>query len=284
MRVRDTRRMERNLPPSPNMPNFPMANIAVDSLAARNAMGQGLVAAGPRPAPPEKPHQKAINIPQSKRLSLEEIAGGKGVGQGVVPNSPMPAPAEIKIPTFSVQDWQDRDTNLANFTLRGQGITPQAQYNRPSHTLEIYGAGREIDVSGLDKLRSEEILGPIMNHGVTESFGGDPRFEANRTAIRPRNPNQFINAPTVNLTNLKSESRHVPVLSKPVLPAPTTPQRPNIGHLIGPAKKVTLEAQYVAPPIRNADLGGVLSSTSAISGNIGVSPGRAFGAEAHLFR
>ena len=78
--------------------------------------------------------------------------------------------------------------------------------------------------------------------------------------------------------------RQIPIQSMPILPAATMPSSPKVGHLVQPAKKVTLEAQYVAPPIRNGDMGGMFSSMSSVSGNIGVSPGRAFGAEAHLFR
>ena len=42
-----------------------------------------------------------------------------------------------------------------------------------------------------------------------------------------------------------------------------------------------MEAEYVAPPIRNSDLGGMLNSTSRVGG-FGNSSGRSFGAEAPL--
>ena len=82
---------------------------------------------------------------------------------------------------------------------------------------------------------------------------------------------------------LTPSPRRIPIQSIPILPAAILPSSPKVGHLVEPAKRVTVEAEYVAPPIRGADLGGILVSTSPISGNIGVHPGRAFGAEAHLF-
>ena len=86
------------------------------------------------------------------------------------------------------------------------------------------------------------------------------------------------------LKGLKAESKQIPIHSHPIVPAPTMPRAPQVGHLLTPAKRMDLSAQYIAPPIRNGDMGGTFASMSTISGNIGMSPGRAFGAEAHLFR
>ena len=65
------------------------------------------------------------------------------------------------------------------------------------------------------------------------------------------------------------------------MPASTQPRVPNVGKLVGPVKPIKMEAEYVAPPIRNSDLGGMLNSTSRVGG-FGNSSGRSFGAEAPL--
>ena len=45
-----------------------------------------------------------------------------------------------------------------------------------------------------------------------------------------------------------------------------TKRVPNIAKMVGPAKPIKMEAQYVAPPVRNADMGGMLNSTSKVGG------------------
>ena len=149
-----------------------------------------------------------------------------------------------------------------------------------------------------------------MNHGPAHNFGGDPRMDAQMAGVRPTAAQQdpreamrsqkdtkmaeFVrrhhNTPIGvsgfdrRLKGLKAETKQIPIHSMPILPAATMPSAPKVGHLVQPAKRMNLEAQYIAPPIRNGDMGGTFASMSSISGNIGMSPGRAFGAEAHLFR
>ena len=54
---------------------------------------------------------------------------------------------------------------------------------------------------------------------------------------------------------------------------------PEAAKLIGPSRPVRMEAQYVAPPVRGSDLGGLNNS---INRGFGVGIGRAFGADANL--
>ncbi len=291
------------------MPALPTLNIARDTLPAYNAEGQGLVAAGPRPAPPQLPRSPSFSIPAGPNHSLADFAAGMGAGQGFVPNTPLPAAHSVNVPRLNLNaDYARRDRDLSRYNLRSRGVTPQAQYSRPSHTLEIYGQGPSLDLSHINKMDTP--MGPVSNHGPSENFGGDPRMDAQNPAIRPtasqmdpmtamRSQQDLKMAEFVRRNHaipvgvsgfdrrnlgLTPTPRQIPIQSMPILPAATMPSSPKVGHLVQPAKKVTLEAQYVAPPIRNGDMGGMFSSMSSVSGNIGVSPGRAFGAEAHLFR
>lgn len=313
MRITDRRSMSRNLPPSPNMPALPTINIARDTLPAYNAEGQGLVSAGPRPAPPVMPRMPQLNIPQGHSHSLADFAAGKGAGQGFVPNTPLPAATQVKMPSLRLDaDYATRDRDLSRYNLRNQGVSPAGQYNRPSHTLEIYGQGRTLDVSHINRMGTPMGTGAgAMNHGPAHNFGGDPRMDAEMASIRPTaaqmdistamrgqrdrkmaefvqaNKNQPIGVSGFDrrIKGLKrAESKAIPIHNHPIIPRAVMPSAPKVGHLLSPAKKMNLEAQYIAPPIRNGDMGGTFASMSTISGNIGMSPGRAFGAEAHLFR
>lgn len=310
MRIMDRRSATRNLPPAPSLPSLPSVNIVRDTLPAYNAEGQGLVAAGPRPAPPQMPNIPAINVPAGKSFSLEEFAAGQGFGQGIVPNTPLPAAPKIGGgPRLRLDaEYARRDQDLSRYNLRRSNWTPTGQYSRPSHTLEIYGQGKSIDVSHIEKMKP--VVGPVMSHSPDATFGGDPRFEAQQHAIRPtaarhdpiaamrsqkdtrmaefmrknaRNPTGISGFDRKNL-GLKAETQKIPIQSMPILPAANMVSAPKVAHLLSAPKKMTMEAQYIAPPIRGADMGGTFASMSSISGNIGVHPGRAFGAEAHLFR
>ena len=60
------------------------------------------------------------------------------------------------------------------------------------------------------------------------------------------------------------------------------PHMADFRKMVRPSGLVSLEAKPVRPPVRGADLGGMLSSTSSMLGSIGTTPGRAFGAESFL--
>ena len=319
MRIVDRNSMTRNLPNTPRLAAFPSINIAKDSLPAHNAEGQGLVAAGPRPAPPVSPNFPTLNIPAAHRYTLSDFAAGRGAGQGIVPNTPLPAvpdaPSRARVRLDA--DYARKDQDISRYNLRSSNWTPSAQYSRPSHTMEIYGPGRTVDVSNMAPMKAERYIGSVNNHGPSHSFGGNPRFEADHAAFRPSaaqvsashavraqkdlRMTEFMRAnsgPAATISGfdrsgiakkLAAESRAQgprtqPLQNIPIRPAPVMPSTPKIAHLIPKTSPVRLEANYIAPPIRGADLGGLFSSMSSVSGNIGVHPGRAFGAEAHLFR
>jgi hypothetical protein len=310
--------MTRNLPNSPRLAAFPSINIVKNSLPAHNAEGQGLVAAGPRPAPPVLPNIPTLNIPAAQRFTLSDFAAGRGAGQGIVPNTPLPAvpnmPTRARVRLDA--DYVRKDQDLSRYNLRASNWTPSAQYSRPSHTMEIYGPGRTVDVSHIKSMKAENYIGRTNNHGPSHNLGGDPRFEADSASIRPTaaqlSPSHAMRAqkdlrmtefmransgPAATISGFDrsgiakklaaeshSSTRSMPLMNIPIRPSPVMPSAPRVSHLIPKTAPMRMEANYIAPPIRGADLGGTFSSMSSVSGNIGVHPGRAFGAEAHLFR
>jgi len=283
MRLVDRRMAERNLPPAPALPKLPEANLAANNnLMARNAMSQSMAPAAPRPAAPVI-NLPTMAVPATKALPLDEIVLGGGFGQGVVPNSPRPAPPQINMPSISLPtDVVAGDYNLSSYDLTWDGLSPENQYARPSHNLEIYGAGRSVDISSLDRVRPETMMSSVINHGVDEVFGGSPAFEVDRNKIRPTNPRLMSAPPTVNTKALRAETKRIPVAPRPITPAPTGPTRnlsAEAAKLLGPTKPVRMEAQYVAPPVRASDLGGLGNSANR---GFGVGIGRAFGADANL--
>ena len=316
MRIIDRNSMIRNLPNTPKIAALPSVNIVRDSLPAHNAEAQGLVAAGPRPAPPVLPNMPSLNIPSPNSYSLADFAAGRGAGQGVVPNTPLPAtPNAPKAMRLKLDaDYARRDQDLSRYNLKSSNWTPSAQYSRPSHTMEIYGVGRSVDISGMNRMKAESFMSNVIIHGPSHNFGGDPRFEAQHAAVRPTaaqlSPNhalrsqkdlrmtEFMRAnsgPAATISGFdrtgiakrmmaESTPKRIPLQNLPVRPAANLPSAPRVTHLIPKSHGVKLEANYIAPPIRGADLGGKFSSMSSVSGNIGVHPGRAFGADAHLFR
>lgn len=256
-----------DLPHSPNMPTFDEVSLVRDTLPAHNAremISQGLTQTGPRPAAPII-NMPQINVPQSSAMSeYEQIMGG-GFGQGIVPNGPRPAPSTVTAPSISLdQSYLSQDYNLKDYDLTWDGLSPEGQYLRPTSPLELYNFDSGPDVSGLNRIKPEELMGKINAHQPQANTGGDPVFEAEMASIRPTNPRQFFKAgPEVVVPQTRQQ---IPVRDLPVMPAPTTPNIPNIGKLVGPVKPIKMEMQYVAPPIRGADLGGSLNSTSKVGG------------------
>jgi len=266
-----------DLPPSPRMTQFPSINLAADTLPAFNAMGQGLAPNSPLPAPPQMPKGQKYSIPAGDSISMAEAVMGKGYGQGIVSNSHRPAHPEIKFAEFSLPMGSDASTNLGNYSLRGQNISPEAQYLRPSHTMEVYGSGPELNVSHLNRIHPERYIPNTLIHSVTESFGNNPAHEVNRASMsRPPNPRKLFAAPSVSV---KPSVVQVSLRQAPILPRANMPKQMNLTSLIPPSNGLRLESQYVAPPVRSSDFGGLTPSRHR---QIGINAGRTFGAEGHL--
>ena len=256
-----------DLPYAPDMPTFPEVSLVRDTLPAHNAMvmlGQGLAPAAPRPAAPVI-NLPQFNVPQGPAMSEMEVLMGGGFGQGIVPNSPRPAPAQVHAPQVSLnQDYLAQDYDLADYNPSWNGISPQAQYLKPTSPLEIYNFNSGPDVSGLITMKPEKLMSKINAHQPQANTGGDPVFEAEAVAIRPTNPREFMG--TAPSFNIPQTPKSIPVRDLPVMPASTQPRVPNFAKMVGPARPIVMEAQYVAPPIRNADMGGMLNSTSKVGG------------------
>jgi|TARA_B100000282_G_scaffold296828_2_gene280329 hypothetical protein len=191
------------------------------------------------------------------------------IGNTVLPKLP-PQPNMPQFPSF----------NLASETLPAHNATMNAIVPvGPRPSGDFMPSMPKVVVPDA-KIGAENFIPTLaFNRSVQESFGGDPRFEAEQMAYRPTNPRTLGQAPQVKIT---PTAKQVPVFDKTVIPKANRPNMPNYNAMIGPTSQVFLEAKPVAPPVRNADLGGLLSSTSSIVGNIGTTPGRAFGAESFL--
>lgn len=266
-----------DLPHSPRMPEFPSVNLAADTLPAFNAMGQGLAPNTPIPAPPQMPKTPSFSIPAGRGISLNEAVMGGGFGQGVVPNAPRPAAPEVKFAEFSVPLDSSPTQNLGNYNLRSQNITPESQYLRPTHTMEVYGSGPQFNVSHLNRVKPETHVPNTLIHSVTETFGNNPAHEVNRASMsRPPNPRALFKAPSVNVSK---DTQRIPLRQAPVLPKANLPHQKNLAGMIPKSSGVRLESEYIAPPVRASDLGGLTPSRHR---QIGINTGRTFGAEGHL--
>ena len=266
-----------DLPPAPRMTQFPTINLAADTLPAFNAMGQGLAPNAPRPAAPQMPKAQKFSIPASQAIPLADAVMGKGHGQGVVQNSHRPAMPEVKFAEFSLDLGADASTNLGNYNLRSTGLSPQGQYMRPSHTMEVYGSGQHFNVSHLNRVKPEKHIPNTLIHSVTETFGNNPAHEVNRAAMsRPPNPRKLFAAPAVSVQ--PTVKRHS-LREAPILPRANVPKQMNLTNMIPPSNGIKLASEYVAPPVRASDFGGLTPSRHR---QVGINAGRTFGAEGHL--
>ena len=266
-----------DLPPAPRMTQFPSVNLAADTLPAFNAMGQGLAPNSPRPAAPQMPKGQKFSIPASQAIPLADAGMGKGHGQGVVQNSHRPAMPEVKFAEFSLDLGADASTNLGNYNLRSTGLSPEGQYMRPSHTMEVYGSGPTMNVSHLNRVRPEKHIPNTLIHSVTESFGNNPAHEVNRASMsRPPNPRKLFAAPAVSV---QPTTKRVSLREAPILPRANLPKQMNLTNMIPPSTGIKLASEYVAPPVRASDFGGLTPSRHR---QVGINAGRTFGAEGHL--
>ncbi len=266
-----------DLPPAPRMTQFPSINLAADTLPAFNAMGQGLAPNSPRPAAPQMPASQKFSIPASRAIPLADAVMGKGHGQGVVQNSHRPSMPEVKFAEFSLDLGADASTNLGNYNLRSTGLSPEGQYMRPSHTMEVYGSGPTMNVSHLNRIHPERHIPNTLIHSVTESFGNNPAHEVNRASMsRPPNPRKLFAAPAVSV---QPTVRRVSIREAPILPRANMPKQMNLTNMIPPSTGIKLASEYIAPPVRASDFGGLTPSRHR---QVGINAGRTFGAEGHL--
>ena len=266
-----------DLPPAPRMTQFPSINLAADTLPAFNAMGQGLAPNAPLPAAPSMPKPASYSIPSSQAIPLADAVMGKGHGQGVVQNSHRPAMPTVKFAEFDLNLGADASQNLGNYNLRSSGLSPEGQYMRPSHTMEVYGSGPSMNVSHLNRVKPEKHIPNTLIHSVTETFGNNPAHEVNRASMsRPPNPRKLFAAPAVSVQ--PTAKRHS-IREAPILPKANMPKQMNLSNMIPPSTGIKLASEYVAPPVRASDFGGLTPNRHR---QVGINAGRTFGAEGHL--
>jgi len=259
------------------MTQFPSINLAADTLPAFNAMGQGLAPNAPLPAAPSMPKPASYSIPSSQAIPLADAVMGKGHGQGIVQNSHRPAMPTVKFAEFDLNLGADASQNLGNYNLRSTGLSPEGQYMRPSHTMEVYGSGPSMNVSHLNRVKPEKHIPNTLIHGVTETFGNNPAHEVNRASMsRPPNPRKLFAAPAVSV---QPTAKRVSIREAPVLPRANLPKQMNLSNMIPPSTGIKLASEYVAPPVRASDFGGLTPSRHR---QVGINAGRTFGAEGHL--
>jgi hypothetical protein len=212
-----------NLPYSPNMHKFDQMNITTESLAGHNAANQSFLETGPRPAPTIITPPR-IQVPPMSQKSIQDYAMASSPGHSLAAENYMAA--------------------------------------RPTHPLEIYGAGPSYDVSHIQINGAETYAAPFIQTSVRESFGGNPRFEAEHMGYRPKNPTVF--APKIQLSAPKVS---IPIREKVITPKANRPKMHDFAKMIKPSVGPTnLVAKEIMPPVRNSDIGGLLNSTSLVGG------------------
>ena len=191
------------------------------------------------------------------------------IGNIVLPRQP-PRPNMHRFDSFSLvrDSLPAHNTSLSSLNIGA--ATPRPQGNMPN-----------MPVIRVPESRAAETYRPALftNHGVTESLGGSPRWEAEHLAHRPTNPRSLAMPKKVKY---HAEPKKVRLVEPIVLPKANIPNIPKFNaEMMGNPNPMTFEARAVLPTLRAKDLGGIASSTSRYSG-IGQSHGRAFGAESWL--
>ena len=143
--------------------------------------------------------------------------------------------------------------------------------------MEVYGSGPSMNVSHLNRVKPEKHIPNTLIHSVTETFGNNPAHEVNRASMsRPPNPRKLFAAPAVSVQ--PTAKRHS-IREAPILPKANMPKQMNLSNMIPPSTGIKLASEYVAPPVRASDFGGLTPSRHR---QVGINAGRTFGAEGHL--
>ena len=190
------------------------------------------------------------------------------IGNTVLPKLP-PQPNMPKFPEFNLAADTLPAYNATLNSIVPTGPRPSGDFmpNIPVLRIPESNIGAENHLPTLQ-----------FNRSVQENFGGDPRFEAQQMAHRPTNPRTLGVAPQIKIA---PTSKQVNVFEKQVIPKANMPHMADFRKMVRPTGLITIESRPIQPPVRGADMGGLLSSTST-KGGFGMTPGRAFGAESFL--
>ncbi len=191
------------------------------------------------------------------------------IGNIVLPRLP-PRPNMHKFETF----------NLVRDSLPAHNASLQS-LNTGAATLRPHGNVPTMPVINVPESKGAETYRPALftNHGVTECFGGSPRWESQRLSNRPTNPRSLAMPKKVTYN---AEPTRIKLIEPTVVPKANLPNLTRFNaEMMGNPNPMTFEAKAVLPTLRVKDLGGITSANSRYA-TLGQSHGRAFGAESWL--
>ena len=228
----------------------------------------------------------------ARNASMAGLGVGPG-GSGILPGAPV-------MPDMSLLDSSINNISLEGTSLKSQVenivelgnspvpvdtyILPTNFSALPSHSALLGGA--DVDISGvrLTPLNSvfndADMLAPS---GVVQgNYGRSTMEDQSAWIYSPEAPDQ-TGALQVNV--MPTETR-VPIREQVTVPQANIPDMGGIMSALRgmpAARPMVVQAEVITPPVTQSDLGGMFSAQSLISGGVGNSPGRSFGAEAHLY-
>jgi len=228
----------------------------------------------------------------ARNASMAGLGLGPG-GAGVLPAAPaMPDMSAMNAGLSQVQvQGTSIETQISNITELGNSPVPMDSYVMPTNFagLESHSAlmgGADVDLSGVSLsaldtvLQNGDLLAPS---GVVEgNYGRSTIEDASAWVYTPLAPDMG-GAPEVTVA---PSAKNVPIMEERVIPQANMPDFGGLTSALKnmpAAKPMVLEAEVVTPPVTQKDLGGMFAAQSSIAGGVGNSPGRSFGAEAHLY-
>ena len=228
----------------------------------------------------------------ARNASMAGLGIGPG-GSGILPGAP--AMPDMTLLNSSINNIRLEGTSLSsqvqNIVELGNSPVPVDTYIMPTNysALSSHSAllgGADVDISGvrlsaLDTVLSNgDLLAPS---GVVQgNYGRSTMEDQSAWIYSPEAPDQ-TGALQINI--MPSETR-VPIREQIVVPQANLP---NMGGIMSAlrgmpaARPMVVQAEVITPPVTQSNLGGMFSAQSLISGGVGNSPGRSFGAEAHLY-
>lgn len=228
----------------------------------------------------------------ARNASMAGLGIGPG-GSGVLPGAPaMPDMTllDASINNISLEGTSLRD-QVENIVELGNSPIPVDTYVMPTNfaALPSHSAlmgGADIDISGVQLTPLDTVLGDgdmLAPSGVVQgNYGRSTMEDQSAWIYSPEAPDQ-TGAPELNIAPTE---RAVPIMEERTIPKANMPDMGGIMSALQSmpaARPMVIKEEVVTPPVTQSDLGGLFSAQSIVSGGVGNSPGRSFGAEAHLY-
>ena len=228
----------------------------------------------------------------ARNASMAGLGVGPG-GSGILPGAPA-------MPDMTLLDSSINNISLEGTSLKSQVenivelgnspipvdtyVSPTNFAALPSHSALMGGA--DVDISGVKLTPLNSVFNDadmLAPSGVVQgNYGRSTMEDQSAWIYSPEAPDQ-TGALQVNV--MPTETR-VPIREQLTIPQANLP---NMGGIMSAlrgmpaARPMVVQAEVITPPVTQSDLGGMFSAQSLISGGVGNSPGRSFGAEAHLY-